>query len=281
MTYTSPLRSARIHGMKLLALGFALLVATAVRADDGWIGNGGTPTLMSKHQSISMDREVVKIFVGREKCIVDCQFWFTNLGRACTARMGFPDYDEHRYEHEDPVVKSVFDKFESWVDGRPAKTKFISVIDAQLGWQAKDVKFGKNQTRLVRDRYTVTIGSGATNSPKFIHQIAYTLHTGASWKGPIGKVDVEISFDPFWTSKGLKVEHVDRNVQVYGFHWDRLPTNFFVVASSLAPKLSKKTIRFSATNLEPGAEADIDVYFGPTGFEDPGLNLIKSVINIY
>ena len=157
-------------------------------SDDGWVGNGGTPSLMKGHSSIRMVREVVNMALGRQETVVDAFFWFRNEGRSTTVQMGFPD------EGSDPDGKPTLKNFSSWVDGREVQTRFFTT-QKDGKWHVKTVTIPRGRTVIVRNRYRVKTGVGRIGpKEQFASYGYYTLHTGASWKGPIGEVIVNVRF---------------------------------------------------------------------------------------
>jgi hypothetical protein len=179
--------------------GFLCLIVGCIAAggltNDGWIGYSGTPRIEGKHPTIRMVSEVVHIKVERDSMTADCLFTFKNEGAACSARIGFPDYDSDDYE--DPKPKSIFSSFRSYVDGKPVKTS-LAVGESFKNWQVKSVSFAKGQTRKVRNVYKVdlgqlTIGGGESSVP-MTWQATYVVETGRSWKGTIGSSKVIFDF---------------------------------------------------------------------------------------
>lgn len=181
--------------VKLIASGCFIVTSVLTMADDGWVGNGGTPGLMKgKHPTIRMADETVRIYVGKKYTTVECIFHFVNEGPATSVKMGFPDYDELRDEDVDKPT-SVFKKYNSWVDGKAIKCQFEGVKYGEY-WQTKTVAFAANQRRTVRDRYTVLTGTGAETGRVYMRYADYILETGNTWHGPIGKATIEVEFDP-------------------------------------------------------------------------------------
>jgi hypothetical protein len=185
----------------LLAALFCAVVPA--RANDASLDLSGSPRLMAGHPSVRMQSERIFLRVEKNRVQADCRFTFVNTGPACVVRMGFPDdsYERRASASTDAPFKSGFTSFQSYVDGRAVPTRTESAADSPTAggdntlWRVKMVAFGargkRNSVRRVREVYTVPIGSELT----FLSSLAgYTLHTGSSWKGPIGKSEVEVLF---------------------------------------------------------------------------------------
>jgi hypothetical protein len=181
-------------------LGLLLLsLAMPALANDGWVGYGGAPRLMKEgHPTIRMVSEEVWVTVRKERVVVQCDFVFRNEGAATKVRIGFPDYDTDT--HIDPKTgpRTTFNWFQAFVDGRRVKTK-LELDKDELGWQVKEVAFGRNQVRKLRNRYEVPTGgmnlkSHPDDTYDLVNRFSYVLHTGSSWKGTIGRSDVYVFF---------------------------------------------------------------------------------------
>ncbi|MBS1700187.1 MAG: hypothetical protein JST12_00880 [Armatimonadetes bacterium] len=251
-----------------LALGSSLsLVALA---DDGWVGNGGTPSTMGgKHPAIRMADETVTVHVGRERTTVDCLFHFVNDGDATTVKMGFPDYDSNR---EEASQGTVFKKYESWVDGKKTPCKFEGSNDDGF-WQTKMVSFGAKQKRTVRDRYIIETGAGFQGGTYYLHYAGYILHTGNTWKGSIGRAEVDIDFDSKFLSPAKLIPDEAFNAKVHPENGefnekvlnDVMKRNRRTVfwSGPGKPVLSNGHIRFVLTDFQPSEHDDIFLSFGP------------------
>jgi hypothetical protein len=197
------LRTSRKYLPPALLLAALFGTFNAVRANDASLDLSGSPRLMAGHPSVRMQSERIFLRVEKNRVQADCRFTFVNTGPACVVRMGFPDdsYERRASASTDAPFKSGFTSFQSYVDGRAVPTRTESAADSPTAggdntlWRVKMVAFGargkRNSVRRVREVYTVPIGSELT----FLSSLAgYTLHTGSSWKGPIGKSEVEVLF---------------------------------------------------------------------------------------
>jgi hypothetical protein len=173
----------------------ALAATTQSRADDAAIqGVGGAIQPMAEHPSVVMEKMQVSIDLWPDRAGVDCFFVFRNTGPATTVQMGFPESGSDSGRWRGGV--GGFTAFATWVDGRPVPT-VIEGETSQAGswerWRVKSVRFARGQQRRVRVRYSAKTGDDISGRRFF----AYRIGSGASWKGPIGRVQVflQVSYD--------------------------------------------------------------------------------------
>ena len=183
----------RIRTRVAIAVGL-LGLGTIAPADNAALTSGGLPRMMSGHPTISMVSEVVKVVVHGKRVDTDCTFVFDNLGNACTVNMGFPDFGMWAYDYVHQKPKSIFKSFQSYVDGKRVATRLVLGADKREQWQTKLVSFEKDGSRVVREVYSTELGGAAASID--VGAASYVLHTGASWKGGIGKATVRFEFAP-------------------------------------------------------------------------------------
>ena len=252
---------------------FTGVFTDAARANDGSIAWGGSPQLLSSHPSVAMQSEVIVMNIGKENVTVDCRFVFKNYGKATTVRMGFPDAGSgdtaFQDEYEDPKPKAAptgFTSFKSWVDGAPAKTTAIRSGTSGLTWHAKTVYFPALSTRIVRDLYTVPVG-GQFSRNRIYSQTSYTLHTGASWRGAIGRSEVIVNFINTGGADILRPLDLKATRAKYAtdIEWSKLPRGTILYRGPVAPTTKGRTLRFVRTNWNPRESDDIWLAFNPRG----------------
>jgi hypothetical protein len=198
---------------KCLALLAVLLCGVASAwADDGAMdGVGGALHAMQEHPSIVMQSEVVNVRIANYTADVRCLFVFHNTGRATTVKMGFPESGWG--DAVDAANPRGFDRFRSWVDGKPVRTKIEGLTKDGTGyhrWRTKQVKFGAGQTRRVEVRYRAGLGDVSDGSCTF----TYVMTTGASWKGKIGHAKVTIQFADMPGASDSSAKPVNGTVEV-------------------------------------------------------------------
>jgi hypothetical protein len=249
-----------------------LLTATGMaKADDGGLSFGGTPRLLSGHPSVSMQSEVVRMTVGTESVKVECDFVFHNSGPACIVRMGFPDEGRGSEDPDEEGVdkthapQGTFTSYASYVDGVKVPTRVIRADKEGNFWHTKDVKFAAGATRRVRDVYTLRTGSQiAMTGTGAYSETYYILHTGASWHGPIGRAELDITFAPGTTSGALRLVPLNtvKGNDAEGFNWPHSAPGTVVYRGPCIPTVQGRTLRFVRTNFKPGYLDDVLLYFG-------------------
>lgn len=247
--------------MKALVAILGILGCTWALADDGWVGNGGTPKLMASHPAIRMVSEVVNIHVGPYHTTTNCSFVFHNAGPATDVKIGFPDEDSTREDG----YGSVFQSFQSWVNGRRVKTK-LEKGQSDDFWQTKTVHFNAGQTLRIRDRYRLKTSLGNQGYAYTLYA-AYTLHTGASWSGTIGTAKIIVTLDHrLARPKRLAPTSVADDWNESGsdsklFLKRHRRTVFW--SGGAKPTLHGRSIVFSFNNLKPKEEDDLFLILQP------------------
>ncbi len=172
-------------------------------ADDGRIGpHGGLVALIDgEDEQVVMRSGRVSVEMTPERATVDCRFVFGNTGPATTVLMGFP---EEAYTERGAKKGGGLRAFRAWVDGVRVRTTWRLDRGGMdyLGWHTKRVCFGRGQTRVVRDTFEPSYG-GVVGGLKYF---TYPMCTGASWKGPIGLMEVSLRLRRFG---GKTIEQLD------------------------------------------------------------------------
>jgi hypothetical protein len=159
-------------------------------ADDAAVvAVGGAIKLMKGHPQVRMVSE--NVFIKLAEAKVRCQFVFQNEGPATTVTMGFPEsgYGDGRTLPKWTALRG----FRSCVDGRPVRVTrnivpyVVPNVDGYQIWWVKRVPFGAKQRRTVTVQYIGGTGGDSLGMTFF----QYELHTGASWKGPVGYARLE------------------------------------------------------------------------------------------
>lgn len=167
-----------------------LALASVACADDGWwLSSGAAGVFGKSHPAIEMADEVISIDMGPTNAVVDVVFTFRNHGPATKVTMAFPE------ETENENGKAI-QGFKSWVDGQPTRvtrkdlpTDQSSEANTKAVW-LKTVSFARNASRKVRVHYI----AGYAGNTAGERMLAYTLTTGATWKGAIGKCVIEVDW---------------------------------------------------------------------------------------
>ncbi|HEY9677383.1 MAG TPA: DUF4424 family protein [Drouetiella sp.] len=258
----------------IFPIAFALLgtisSAQFAFADDGGISFGGSPHLLSGHPSVSMQSEVVRMDIHDELIKVDCHFVFHNSSNApATVRVGFPDEGlgaEEPYQGEPlpPLskLKATFLTYDSYVNGKKVPTKLVPTKDRGLFWHTKTVTFAPNKDCLIRDVYTLRPGGQVTSENGTYKQTSYVLHTGSSWKGPIGSAEIIVTFAPDALKTPVTLKPVtDFKNDPATLEWSKLPKNTMLWSGPCKPTLSGSTLTFKTSKLKPTVKDDIKLFY--------------------
>ena len=168
----------------LLLVILCAFCCMAAGDDSAVVGVGGTVKAMKSHPSVRMVSEEVKIRLYPERYTVNCRFVFKNEGKDTTVQMGFP---ENAWGDVRQAKRSRFEYFRTTVDGAPVKSTYQPLPPSEeneyTGWHIKTVPFKRGQTRVITVEYASPAGEISDGS-RFC---SYTMHTGSSWKGKIGR----------------------------------------------------------------------------------------------
>ena len=276
--FPAPRLLPRLFTAGTLMLGGLFGLALSAFSNDGGLAMGGSPRLLTAHPSVAMTSEVINIAVAKEKVTVDCQFVFTNNGPACKVRMGFPDEGhgandpDEEYMGEDDLLKTpprtTFLSFQSFVDGTPTPTKLIRAHEEGHYWHTKMVVFPAHSVRRVHDVYTQRVGGGIAvfkdKGTGWVSQIAYVLHTGASWHGNIGRTEINVTFKAnqlsgpphFLPLKQVSTYDDGRELNVAS-----VEPNTIVWQGPCAPRVKGNALQFVRTNWHPTPRDDLKLTY--------------------
>lgn len=247
-----------------------LAVILPLLLNDGGLSLGGNPTLLKGHPSVSMVSEKIVMTVSKDKLTTTCDFTFKNSGKKTEVRMGFPDraYGERSNDSEfDPATikkkppKASFLTFESWVSGKKVNTDLVRGDKPDELWHTKMVPFSADKTLIVKDVYTNYLDSQITKVG-VVSQVAYVLHTGASWKGKISRGEFRLQFAKEFAKEIKKIKRLqfDPKADVY----DEIDKSGVGVLSYRGPSKAiwdGDTLVFKVRNYEPTKADDIFVFF--------------------
>lgn len=265
-----------------LLLAVFLATVASCRANDGALSLGGTPRLMSSHKTVSMQSEVIRMTVGEETVTVDCRFVFRNVGPACTVRMGFPDQgrgdvpgaDGADFVNKKKPIKTSFQSFASYVNGRKTATKILRGAGMGEYWHVKMVRFPAKSVVRVRDVYTQPVGAQITSGRSVLSQVSYILRTGASWKGTIGSTDIFVMFQRKRPASPLRPAGLKRGQEdktLFETDWTGDAHRVYWRGFA-APTVQGNTLHFRRRNWRPTDRSDLYLAFDNRG---PGTESAK------
>ncbi|MFM9874403.1 MAG: DUF4424 family protein [Fimbriimonadaceae bacterium] len=168
-------------------------VAVALMLNDtSFSARSGNPKPMSGVTPVEMTSADIKVKIP--SCEVTVTYSFKNTsGKSETAIMGFPEEGYDAYL--DKKNKTWFKSFKSWVDGKSTPVLVQKIDDPSNDpdfgysvWWVKSIDFKAGQVRSVKNVYMSQPG-GDTMPRQFFE---YIVHTAKSWRGPIGKIRLEL-----------------------------------------------------------------------------------------
>jgi len=184
------------HGIAAIVLLVFAVAGIAAANDTVMEGVGGTVRQVNgESKCIRMVREWVRVDVYERTHTVNAQFIFKNECGALKVKMGFP---ERSWGPDSPYtrfrIKSDFDGFQTWVDGKLFKAKRVlsdcgpGIMECEAFW-VKTVPFKKNQQRTVRVKYTARNGDNSLG-----YRLATYDFTGGNWLGNVGSSKIVYVF---------------------------------------------------------------------------------------
>jgi hypothetical protein len=188
--------------------------------------------------------------------------------------MEFPDQLFWPQPPSDSAGSGKLSGFQAFIDGRKATTTLVSDKEDEtpINWHTRTVPFTSHQTRFILDQYRVRTGTAMATGNVPIHEVAYLMHTGGSWKGSIDKVNILVEFERGVVPNHLKVNSAT-NLHVKWAteydKWDETNRNSVFYHGFAAPKVDHKRLEFVATNLSPSKRSDLYLYWraGTTAVE--------------
>ena len=242
--------------MKKVILFFTMIFVAGVSAfsDDARIrtvgGGAGIVSEKDEHfeitedKDIAMVKELVSITLYDDYYTVDAKFWFKNYGSEKEIYMGFPTTKVFGPEQE----------FTSFINGKQVEIKKYKDVHyedydyAAPEWYVKTVHFDEYGSLVSQVKYSGRYGIINTGLYFGIDGwLPYIYGTGKSWKGPIGKITVDVK------NLSLKtyIKEVDFLHKKFGTNWDKfqpLPKDSFNFRW-----ISDDTFRIEADNVEPAS----------------------------
>ena len=220
--------------------------------------------------TVRMVKELVVMSIGPNNTNVTCDFWFHNDGTACTLQMGFPD-EGNANEEIQPGAQPVsnFQYFKSYVDGVAVPTNLVQGQD-EMGWHVKTVSFGGHADVHVKDIYSILDGSGIAVAGDLQGSCAwasYIVHTGSSWKGPIGRCEIDVTFDPQFAPQSLtavaaKTLSNSADGRTLTLSPGQFPAAGTIVYRGVAtPTIHGRTLTFVRTAFQPTEADDLNLWF--------------------
>lgn len=143
-------------------------------------------------------------------------------------------------------------------------TRIVPTQDRTLYWHAKTVKFKAHSDCIVRDLYTLAPGSQVTMENGLYQQTSYVLHTGASWRGVIGKAEIAVKLAHDAQPTRIKLQRLSSlaDQDLEHLKWSALPAGTVIYEGPCRAELHNSTIYFRKENFKPSGKDDIHLYYG-------------------
>jgi hypothetical protein len=204
-------------------LGTFLSSRPVALADDTSLGATGGTVYPIRSTDVRLDAETVQATCFGEFVEYRVDFRFVNEGAARTLRLGFPfDYADYRENDSEPPVG-----FQAWQDGEPL---VVRVVPARPGDGPATDGYFVHETRLPHGTTMITVSyltqySGSArgrragvqpNDPGFgmANWCEYWLHTGSTWKGPIGEAVVRYRLAESFDGRNVGLTDAEADVEV-------------------------------------------------------------------
>ncbi len=264
----------------LCVVALAAAAPWSVRADDSAMNEGaygpeprgGTA---GEESIIRMESEQITVKFGRDHSDVVARFVFRSYKPKEPARqlVGFPDYGaaNEEVERRDPQNKKGWDgnlnttgplrDLHTLVDGKEVESKldygFVKISEdagwtpgtpqdgVLMAWHTMWVEFPPDKDVVVERRYTANNGSMVGG----IEMFEYITATGASWRGTIGQMDVDVTLDG-WTADDIAWKTGGKKKQIF-------ESGPFTSPEKKAWKILSPThLQFTWKNFEPRTDKD-------------------------
>lgn len=214
-----------------MALAVALVAITAARAD--------VATPRPKWTTVRMAAEQVNITLGDAKVQVDATFEMQNLGPAATVQMGYPVgqfetalNDFAVAADKEPVggVRSQTGGSEpamrrgGFGGGRPGGPAGPAAESYRFEgpykeWKVFNVPFAADQKRTIRVSYWVAPAKVVDAEKGALLHYAYTLKTGATWKGKIDEAKISVKLGGVSADRLVRVAPSGCQKDATGLSW--------------------------------------------------------------
>lgn len=269
--------SALLGSLVLAAVLFMLLPSSAALANDTAVGGVGGNVYPLSNADIRMRAETVQAVCYRGFAEYRVEFKFVNEGPSQVVKLGFP----FRVTLSDSMGNAPI-AFRAWQDGEPLHVSLGRGVSQQdlmngeqsLGYYLHEAELPPGETTITVSYFALpTVSSGsrfpqlapsevaALNINAWDAKYNYWVHTGAGWKGDIGKTVIRFSLADDFMGWG-----VDAPLSLEGARADN--------TTGPAPyvRVDKRTYQWVYEDYEPSEDHDVQLAFDrPNYFWFTGL----------
>lgn len=222
----------RLFAFVLAVCIFVSLFPMTVSADDGTLGGTGITVFPIFDTEVEMEEEIIDIVVRDGCSYVTCQFFFHNTGESTDLLVGFPTQYPGGYESQEALdtemAEEYFDEmyvtqlnwFRTFVDGERVRVSVKKGLVPEGNnteelyfpqWYTWRMHFAANERIKVVNKYWMENSFGGEST----EWISYILRSGATWKGPIGKITVRMQLEDYDLSDtsfpGMPPTYIEEN----------------------------------------------------------------------
>ena len=228
----------------ILIFAFVLFYIPAIaQANSMYLGSSGKPLETKESTSITLERQVMQVWLRYGYAEVENVYQFYNSGEAQTFYVGLPE----EINTKDQLKYGIYN-FNAYLDGEPADVKTAKTNDEQLGfmngtlnWHKHEVFLAEGQRRVVVHRYWVRISPSK-------NKLLINLAPAASWKGTVGHADYILHLAGGVTEKNV----------IYPKGFGDVAGKYSIQPAGFEP--SQKQMRWTLDNFEPSGEISVELF---------------------
>jgi hypothetical protein len=215
---------------KYLLIWLLFLVNTTVFPNDSRTIFGSSVEIIdNKNTNIIMQEEVINITLFRNYYEVDVMFTFYNSGESEEVLLGFPVESDYQHLVIGNREWAVLDNFKSYINGNliseyDVKEEIIfpygntnSAYDYVINtrWYLRKILFLGHEVTISRVTYKAPYGHSASS----LQNAGYIFGTGYNWKGPIGKMIINIKHSDDIILESFNIGRIKDNEIINYFTW--------------------------------------------------------------
>lgn len=220
-----------------------LCIPAIALANSMYLGSSGKPLEAKESASITLERQVMQVWLRYGYAEVENVYQFHNSGEAQTFFIGLPE----EINTKDQLKYGIYN-FNAFLDGESVDVKTAKSNNQQLGfmngtlnWHKHEVFLAEGQRRVVVHRYWVRISPSK-------NKLMVNLAPAASWKGTVGHADYILHLAGGVTEKNV----------VYPKGFGDVAGKYAIQPVGFEP--SQKQMRWTFDNYEPSGEISVELF---------------------
>ncbi|MDP2211583.1 MAG: hypothetical protein Q8J63_07600 [Candidatus Aquicultor sp.] len=227
----------------LITALFVLLIPAIAQANSMYLGSSGLPLKTKESASITLERQVMQVWLRYGYAEVENVYQFHNSGEAQTFFIGLPE----EINTKDQLKYGVYN-FSAYIDGESVDVKTAKTNDEQLGfmngtinWHKHEVFLAEGERRIVVHRYWLRISPSK-------NKLLVNLAPAASWKGTVGHADYILHL-----AGGVTGQNV-----VYPKALGDVAGKYAIQPAGF--EASQNQMRWTLDNFEPSEEISVELF---------------------